>query len=196
RANVYPTREFLARGRQDTSIKACCHCQAENETCSYITGYYPAIQEARIKRHNIICELLMDEAKKKDWVVFQERLVRDAQNELYKPDLVFVKEDQAIVVDVMIRYENKETSLADAAAEKVKKYQHLREQVQEITNVNNVKFMGFPRGAHGKWHAGNYKLLKDLGLSSSRQEKMAWRLSNWALFSSGDIVHMFVSRSR
>lgn len=50
RANVYPTREFLARGRQDTQIKFCWHCQAENETCSCIIGYCPAVQDARIKR--------------------------------------------------------------------------------------------------------------------------------------------------
>ncbi|KFQ55926.1 hypothetical protein N334_00018, partial [Pelecanus crispus] len=155
RANVFPTREFLARGRQDTSIKACRHCQAENETCSHIIGYCPAVQDARIKRHNNICELLMEEAKRKEWVVFQEPLLRDAQNELFKPDLIFVKEDKAIVVDVTIRYEFTETTLAEAAIEKVNKYKHLREQIQEITNVTNIKFMGFPLGARGKWYSGN-----------------------------------------
>jgi len=57
--------------------------------------------------------------------------------------------------------------LADAATEKVKKYQHLRNQVQELTNTTNIKFMGFPLGARGKWYQGNYELLTDLGLSSS-----------------------------
>lgn len=73
RANVYPTREFLARGRQDKTLKLN-HCQAENGTCSYIIGYCSVVQEARIKRHNQLCALLADEAKKKEWVVFQEPL--------------------------------------------------------------------------------------------------------------------------
>ena len=56
--------------------------------------------------------------------------------------------------------------------------------------------MGFPLGARGKWHQGNYELLGELGLSSSRQEKVARRLSNRALFTSVDTVHIFASQSR
>ncbi|KFR02577.1 hypothetical protein Y956_09711, partial [Nipponia nippon] len=159
-------------------------------------GYCPVVQEARIKRHNYLCELLMVEAKKKDWVVFQEPLLRDTQNELYKPDLIFIKEQQALVVDVTVRFESRQTSLLDAAVEKVRKYQHLKEQIRELTNASDIKFVGFPLGARGKWHQGNYELLKDLGLSGSRQEKVARRLSKRALFSSVDIIHIFVSQAR
>ena len=42
------------------------------------------------------------------------------------------------MVDINIRYECKLSSLANIASEKVRKYQHLREQVQEVTNANNV----------------------------------------------------------
>ena len=49
-ANVYPTREFLARGRQESQIKSCRHCQAENESSAHIIGYCPVVQDARIKR--------------------------------------------------------------------------------------------------------------------------------------------------
>lgn len=72
RENVYPTREFLARGRQDQYLKACRHCKADNETCTHIIGNCPVTQDARIKRHSYIGELLSKEAKKKDGVVFQE----------------------------------------------------------------------------------------------------------------------------
>ncbi|KFQ95050.1 hypothetical protein Y956_03504, partial [Nipponia nippon] len=195
-ANVYPTREFLSRGRQDSQNKSCRHCTAESETCSHIIGYCPVVQEARIKRHNYLCELLMAEATKKEWVVFQEPLLRDTQNELYKPDLIFIKEQQALVVDITVRFESKQTSLSDAAAEKVRKYQHLKEQIRELMNASDSKFVGFPLGACVKWHQGNYELLKDLGLSGSRQEKVARRLSKRALFSSADIIHIFVSQAR
>jgi len=124
RANVYPTREFLATGRKDNQLKSCQHCGADTENCSRIISYCPAVQDARIKRHNYLCELLVKEAKKKEWVIFQEPLLRDDNNELYKSDLVFVKGDQALVVDITVRYESKSTSLADAATEKIKKYQH------------------------------------------------------------------------
>ncbi|KFP34641.1 hypothetical protein N324_02012, partial [Chlamydotis macqueenii] len=197
RANVCPTREFLARGRQELQIKACRHCLEENESCSHIIGFCPAVQDARIKCHNQLCETLANEAKKKNWIVFNEPVLKSEQNELlYKPDLIFVKENQAMVVDITIRYESKITSLVDVANEKVKKYEPLKIQIQDLTNCENIKFYGFPIGARGKWHQGNYQLLTELGLSSSRREKVARQMSNRALFTSVDIMHMFMSKSR
>ncbi|KFW97096.1 hypothetical protein N336_03527, partial [Phalacrocorax carbo] len=158
-----PAEKFLVRCRQDNQLKSCWHCQAEIESCAHIIGYCPAVQEAQIKRHNHLCEMLSVEAKKKDWVVFQKQLLKDKQI----PDLVLVKDTQALVVDVTIQYEGKPTSLPDAVMEKVRKYQHLQQQVQELTNANIIKFIGVPFGAQGKWHLDNYELLKELGLSNS-----------------------------
>ncbi|NXE10211.1 PO24 protein, partial [Lophotis ruficrista] len=197
RANICPTREFLARGRQELQVKSCRHCLAENESCPHIIGYCPVVQDMRIKRHNQLCESLANEAKKKDWIIFNEPLLKSDQNELDKPDLIFVKDNQALVVDMIIRYETPPaTSLVDAANEKVKKCEHLKIQIQELTNCENIKFYGFPIGARGKWHQGNYELLTELGLSSSRREKVARQMSNRALFTSLDIMHIFMSKSR
>ena len=66
--------------------------------------------------------MLVEEAKKEDWIVFQEPLLRDEQNKLFKSDLVFVKDHQALVVNLTVRYESKLTSLVDTAAENIKKY--------------------------------------------------------------------------
>ncbi|KFZ65179.1 hypothetical protein N338_04655, partial [Podiceps cristatus] len=167
RGNAYPTREFLARARQENQIKSCHQRQAEDETFLHIIGYCPMVQDARIKRHNQLWELLADKAKNKELVVFQEPVLKDEQNELYKTDLVFVKGYQAFVVDITVRYESKPTSLAGAVVENVKKYQHLKDQIQELTNVAIIKFTGFPLEAHGKWYQGNYKMLAELGHSSS-----------------------------
>lgn len=57
RANVYSMREFLARGRQDTRIKNCWHCQAESETSSRIIGYCPVAQDARIETQPVLCTI-------------------------------------------------------------------------------------------------------------------------------------------
>lgn len=196
RANVYPTREFLARGRRDKYTTACRHCKADNETLAHIIGNCPITQDARIKRHNYICEGLIREAKKKEWVVFQEPRLRDTNKELYKPDLVFVKDDCALVVDVTVRYESAETSLKEAAAEKVNKYKHLETEIRELTNAKDVVFAGFPLGARGKWLHENFRLLGALGLSKTRQDKVARSLTTIALTSSVDIVHIFASRAK
>lgn len=58
----------------------------------------------------------------KNWTVFHELHIRDKDNELYKPDLIFIKERKAFVLDVIVRYQHSNSSLKDAASEKVKKY--------------------------------------------------------------------------
>lgn len=36
----------------------------------------------------------------------------------------------------------------------MKKYRHLREQVQEETNANNIELVMFPTRVRGKWYGG------------------------------------------
>lgn len=129
RANDYPTREFSARGRQDQYLKAWRHCKADNEIWAHIIGNCPVAQDAGIKRHNYICEVLSKEAKKKDGAVFQEPHISDNNKELYKPDLVLVKVAQAFVVDVTMQYESAKTSLEEGTIEKVNKYKHLEKEI-------------------------------------------------------------------
>lgn len=152
RAIVYPTREFLSRGREENYIKACRHCDADNETCAHIIGCCPVTQYAQIKRHNHICDLLIEEARKRDWVVFKEAHIKDTIKELYKPDLIFVKDGHALVVDVTVRYKASKTSLEEDAADKVNKYKHLETEVRHLTNAKDVVFKGFPLGAWGTWY--------------------------------------------
>lgn len=82
RANVYPTREFLARGKHGDFARSCRHSGAEFETTADITGNCPITQDARIKRHNSICGIFSNETKRECWTVFQEPHIRIEVNEL------------------------------------------------------------------------------------------------------------------
>lgn len=86
--------------------------------------------------------------------MFQEPNTGDQNNELYKPDLVFVKESQASMVDVTMKYKSIGTSLEVAAVEKVEKYKRLQEQIQEVKNATSIVFMGFPLGTCRKQYHG------------------------------------------
>uniref|UniRef100_A0A8C5JJ73 Reverse transcriptase n=1 Tax=Junco hyemalis TaxID=40217 RepID=A0A8C5JJ73_JUNHY len=196
RANVYPTREFLARGRHENFVQSCRHCGATLETTAHIVGNCATTQEARIKRHNAICEALSEVAKREGWIVYEEPHLRDEVNELFKPDLIFVKGSKAVVVDVTVRYEHSDTSLKEAASEKARKYQRLQKQIEELTNVKDIEYVGFPMGARGKWYGKNTELLTALGLSKTRLERTARALASKVLFASVDIVHLFVSKAR
>ncbi|KAJ7428614.1 hypothetical protein WISP_01168 [Willisornis vidua] len=74
--------------------------------------------DARIQRHNYICQKLSEQDQKVGWVVYQEPRLRDKNNVLHKPDLTLVKEDKAYVVDVTVRYEFNTTYLDGAMIEK------------------------------------------------------------------------------
>lgn len=71
-----------------------------------------------------------------------KKMLKHEQNDLYKLHLVFVKGDAALGWTS----QSKPTSPAGKAAQKLQKYQHLEGQVQELTNVTIIKFMGFPLG--------------------------------------------------
>lgn len=161
-------QEFLARSKHDDCVRSCRHCGTDYETSAHVIGNCPVTQEVRIKRHNSICETLSRETKRDNLTVFQELHIRDDDNELYKPDLIFVKEGKAFMVDVTVRYEHSNTLLKDAAVEKAKKYQCLLKQIQDLTNAADIEFVGFPIGVWGKWHDKNSELLSALGLSKTR----------------------------
>lgn len=98
------------------------------------------------------------------------------------------------MVDVTVRYEHSDSSLREAALEKVKKYQCLHLQIQQLTNAIETDYVGFPMGACGKWYGKDAELLSALGLSKTRPEKTAQALALKVLFASVDIVHIFSSK--
>lgn len=165
------------------------------ETSAHIIGNCPITQDARIKHHNSICEVLSIEAKMENWTVFQEPHLTDEENELHKPDLIFVKEDKVFVVDMKVRYEHSNSLLKLAAAEEGKKYQCLLKQIQELTNVIVIKFMGFCLRAQGECDERNSALLLALGLSKTRLEKTAQALASRAFLFSVDIIRIFTSKA-
>ena len=67
RANVYPTLEFRARGRDGPRV-ACRRCPETLESSQHILCQCPAVQESRINRHKRVCALLATMADTVGWV--------------------------------------------------------------------------------------------------------------------------------
>ena len=194
RANVYPNRETLGRGRKDAHLM-CRKCSARVESSSHILGQCPAVQGARIARHNKICAALVKEARRLDWEIYQEPRLKTVEGELRKPDLVFVKDQTAMVIDVTVRWEYNAATLSRAAFEKIRYYSGLREQIKALTGAHTVHFRGFPIGARGKWHEDNTDVLLELGTSERRAGSLARHLSRRTLLYSLDILAMFSGNS-
>lgn len=51
--------------------------------------------------------------------MFKEPHIRETIKKLYKPDLIFVKDGRAFVVEATVRHDASKTCLEEATAEKV-----------------------------------------------------------------------------
>ena len=84
----------------------------------------------RILRHNSLCRILANKAVKAGWTPLLEP-VFDGPNGKLKPDLVFVKDDAAVIVDPTVVWEKNSKLLDDAATGKEEKYACIQDQVKD-----------------------------------------------------------------
>uniref|UniRef100_H2ZUD8 Reverse transcriptase domain-containing protein n=1 Tax=Latimeria chalumnae TaxID=7897 RepID=H2ZUD8_LATCH len=163
RSNTCPTREFSARGRP-TVPKMCRGCRNSTKMLGHISGQCMSVKGAGIRRHNKMAEQLTRKAKKLGWTAIPEPHLLDTQGRLRKPDLIFKKGDQALVVDVTVRMEDNQSSLEKAFQEKVEYYSRLKPQIKNLTGCRNIGFYGFVIGVRDKFPKDNSRLLVDLGM--------------------------------
>lgn len=75
---------------------------APPESSSHILGQCPASKGARIARHHKMCALLTAEAEGLGWTVSREWAFRTSSGEMRLIDLIFVRECEALAVDVTV----------------------------------------------------------------------------------------------
>ena len=162
RSNCIPTRECISRYTQSTDTK-CRRCGMTTETCGHISGWCPSVKRSRILRHNSLCKILGNKALKQGWTVHWEPILKGPKGKL-KPDLIFVKDEVALVVDPTVIWESDAECLVKAAQAKVAKYSQLVNQIKERFGVTEVQVFGLPIGARGGWTPGNDQVLRALGV--------------------------------
>ncbi|XP_022254530.1 zinc finger protein 62-like, partial [Limulus polyphemus] len=167
RGNVYPTKEALSRGN---SAK-CQGCTSMRETLCHVSGQCPKLKSMRIRRHNKICEHLIAEASFKSWKVLEEPTLVTDNGERGRSDLIFHRDNKAVVVDMTVCYELTNDTLRETYASKVKRYECLAPQIEYLTGVTSIVFQGFPMGAHGAWFPENTDVLADLDIQSKYFEE-------------------------
>ena len=160
RSNCIPTRECISRYTQSTDTK-CRRCGMTTETCGHISGWCPSVKRSRILRHNSLCKILGNKALKQGWTVHWEPILNGPKGKL-KPDLIFVKNEVALVVDPTVIWESDAACLVKAANDKVSKYSCLESQIRDRFEAKKGRFFGFPIGARTP---GNGQVLKALGVS-------------------------------
>uniref|UniRef100_A0A087X618 Reverse transcriptase domain-containing protein n=1 Tax=Poecilia formosa TaxID=48698 RepID=A0A087X618_POEFO len=173
RSNTVNTLTTLGRGSQTNSSCRLCHKGWE--------GLPHILQKIRMMNHNIICNRLALEARKLDWMVFQEKHISSTEFGTAVPDLILIKEKTGIAIDVAIAFELRSGTLRRRARRKTEKYYVFAPVIAETFDLLQVHTYGFPLGARGKWYEDNMEVLLMMGLSKIKARKLARSLSTKAL---------------
>jgi len=145
RTNTYPTRVVMKRAHDNVN-PICRACGEKDETLGHILGQCPHTKPKRIKRHNEIVNLIKERLAKSGRIMTEP--VIEHEGERYKPDLVIVNEEGLLVLDVTVRYENKDF-LAAAAREKIEKYKHIALKLKNELKAKNARVVPIVIGSRG-----------------------------------------------
>jgi len=184
RTNTFSTRIVLSKTKPNATV-ICRKCSLQAETLGHILGICTYTKPARIKRHNDIRDYLVNKISKTK-TVFTEPTVND-NGELKKPDIVVKNKDEIQVIDVTIRYEDKDY-LKVAAEEKVEKYKTTAELIRDKTKCKTSEVMPIVIGSRGTIPKNTKVCLKKLGFN----QKDMLTISLMTLRSSIEIANAFI----
>uniref|UniRef100_A0A673B3A2 Reverse transcriptase domain-containing protein n=1 Tax=Sphaeramia orbicularis TaxID=375764 RepID=A0A673B3A2_9TELE len=184
RSNSLPVKASVMYGAGAGSSVSCRLCGDGNETFRHVLSQCAGLRAVRMRRHNNVCKLLRTVCQNNHWRVEMEKRLSKTDGKIGVPDLIAIKGDQAMIIDVTIPLESNDMSLlAKAAAHKMDKYTPFRESVRKLfPGVKTVTVWGFPIGARGKWFDGNTVLLQTLGVPKIKCKSIARCFSKLALW--------------
>ncbi|GCB61696.1 hypothetical protein scyTo_0009387 [Scyliorhinus torazame] len=163
-----------------------------SKTLSHISGGCPFVKTARIKRHNKILDRLRMYVSKYGWTTYIEPRLVAKDGTLWKPDLIFRKDQKIALVDVTVRYEDNNMSLEKAWNEKRLKYNHLGPEIMELTGGSQLEHFGFVLGARGKCLDLNNTLFTFLGIK--RYKSFAQQVSRLTISLTLELLQIFGDR--
>lgn len=93
---------------------------------------------------------MAEKCKDECWTVCFEPKIVDFQSKTWKPDLILVKDNQAVVLDPTVVWEAG-LSLQKANLVKYCKYAHIGQEIRKMFNVMDVEVLGLAIGARRGW---------------------------------------------
>jgi len=191
RSNVLPTLELKCRG-QGVPVPPCRACGKAPESAAHILSWCEATRLNRMNRHNRLCLILADAGRKLGWTVFHEKHIYTRGGRLGVPDLIFVRGDTLLVIDVTVRFDGGVDGLYRGTIEKEVKYGPFLGMLRlEFPLVVNSSANGFVMGVRGKWLESNFRLLQEIGLNKTGRLRIARVCSRITILKSVDVFQAF-----
>lgn len=164
RTNSIPTRKRTARGRPNkpTTCRAGCR---QVETLQHVIQGCVRTRPVVIRRHDRVVDTMFDEFKTKGYVAEKEVHIR-FNGELFKPDLIIMKNNVLTVIDVQVVQCGK---LEMDYRMKVSKYRdipELSDEMKRIYGAQEVHFEACTISYKGIWSKNSIEALQKLKVSS------------------------------
>lgn len=151
-AAAIPLRARMTRGRAGSA--ACREGCPQRETPNHVLQVCPSMREARCKRHNAVCALFAEYARRKGWNVWTETLIR-TEEQAIRPDVIIKKDGITYVVEVAISTNSPAFPLRTLLNRKKSKYGTpvAMQAVRELTDATVVEVLPAILQWRGLWDA-------------------------------------------
>lgn len=167
RINAMPTKSRTGRGRpKDRLCRAGCNWP---ETLDHVLQKCHRTHGLRTKRHDAITSYIAQGLSRHGCTVDVEPKFQTA-NDLRKPDIVAVKQQQVLVIDAQIV--NDQIDLDEAHRKKSGKYRDLEEMLKEKYSVPSIKYTFVTLSWRGIWSAASANELLDLRVIKKKSLKV------------------------
>ncbi|KAL5509834.1 hypothetical protein EMCRGX_G005270 [Ephydatia muelleri] len=159
--SLLPTRTVQARSGKVLPDTRCRHCHQVPETLSHITNHCLHNMGLIRERHNAVLERLIRAIPSSMGDKFKEQPLPNTTGANH-PDLTVVAPDgrSALLVDECIPFEGSPEALQEAAQEKLRKYEPLRQSL--LGRFERVEVLPFIVGSLGSWFPPNDEVLHSL----------------------------------
>lgn len=189
RTNTTANKVVLHRAKA-TADTTCRKCKSQPETLAHILGQCHINKAERIRRHDEIKDLVMDEIMKRDSeaTVTKEVTIQSPSGGNLKPDLIVRNQKGVFVVDITVRHEDNDY-LAQGRNEKSRKYSPLLPLLQREYGATAAEVLPLVVGTRGAMPKETIMDLKKLRI---HDRKTYTTISLIALRSSIEIYHRFM----
>jgi hypothetical protein len=139
RSNSTGVRVNLKRSGYNVPI-TCRFCKDLPETQAHVLGLCPQTKGLRIQRHDSIVKRVRDKIKTKSpFALMHEQNFTVEEGQVLKPDIVKILGEVGYVIDVTVRYEDRDY-IKDASVEKIRKYEALKGYLKDLYPQLNKVF--------------------------------------------------------
>jgi hypothetical protein len=195
RTNTIPTRVSMSRTTPGQDVNVTCRrCKAPMETLSHILMRCSFVATARIRRHDRLAKWLIDASVGEKWEVYPEMTVTAEDGTRLRPDVILVKGQTSVIIDVTVAFENDVGSLRKAFEAKVSKYNSLQASVERTFGTTCDRVGAFVVGARGAVCEQSRQFLSEV-VGLKRKGWFEWG-SKLALIESLRVIRLFMKVGR